>query len=139
MPVSPVPPGVTVREFVPGDVIFRQDDDPREEAFLIHAGRVEIRRRVRGTDRVVRVLNRGEILGELALFRGTAHSASAIALEPVTLLVVPAGRLHRLVRTSPALAVALIRQLALRLREAEGLAEASRDRPRRGRPSPPSA
>ena len=117
--MPPPPPGVRVRSFAPGDTIFREGDDSGGEAFLIHAGRVEIRRRRGGADRVVRVLRRGDLLGELALFRGSAHSASAIALEAVTLLVVPAGRLEHLVRTSPALAVALIRQLALRLREAE--------------------
>jgi CRP-like cAMP-binding protein len=40
-------------------------------------------------------------------------------VEPVTLLVIPAKRLYHMVRTNPGLAVALIRQLATRMREAE--------------------
>jgi len=102
-----------------GATIFREGDDPRGEAFLVHAGRVEVRRRADGRDYPVRVLGKGDLLGELALFRGTAHSASPVAIEPVTLLVIPARQLYGLVLTRPRLAVALIRQLATRLREAE--------------------
>jgi len=111
--------GLTSRAVGTGEAIFREGDDPRGEAFLVQAGRVEIRRRVGGTDRAIRVLPAGELVGELALFRGTPHSASAVALEPTTVLVIPAARLLSLVRSRPSLAVALIRQLAERLREAE--------------------
>jgi CRP-like cAMP-binding protein len=114
---------VPTRVLDAGEVIFREGDDPRGEAFLVHAGRVEVRRRIGSEDRLVRVVGRGDLLGELALFRDTLHSASAIAVEPVTLLVIPANRLHQMVRTNPGLAVALIRQLALRLREAEQSSE----------------
>jgi CRP-like cAMP-binding protein len=107
------------RTYPAGAVIFREGDDHRGEAFVVHAGKVEIRRKTDGEECRVRVLGQGDLLGELALFRGTPHSASAIALEPVTLLVIPAQRLEDLVRARPALAVALIRQLANRLREAE--------------------
>ena len=47
-----------------------------------------------------------------AFFREGAHSATAVALEVVLLLVIPADRLERIVRTNPELAIALIRQLA---------------------------
>ena len=111
--------GTLTRTVSAGEVIFREGDDTGGEAFVVHAGRVEIRKRMGEEDCRLRVLGTGDLLGELALFRGTAHSASAIALEPVTLLVIPAERLDEMVRTRPGLAVALIRQLASRLREAE--------------------
>lgn len=110
---------IPTRSFPAGEVIFREGDDHRGEAFVVHAGKVEIRKKTDGEECRVRVLGQGDLLGELALFRGTPHSASAIALEPVTLLVIPAQRLEELVRAHPTLAVALIRQLANRLREAE--------------------
>ena len=113
--------GVPKRTFKTGETIFREGDDPRGEAFLIHRGRVEVRRRVSGKDRPVRLLGRGDLLGELALFRGAFHSASAIALDPVTVLVIPVSQLYRLVRTRPGLAVALIQQLATKLAEAEAV------------------
>ena len=77
----------TTRSFRAGEVIFREGDDPRDEAFMIHAGRVEVHKRVGREQRLLRVLLRGELLGELG----------------------------HLVRTNPALAVAIIRDLSTKL------------------------
>lgn len=110
---------VPTREFKPGDSIFREGDDARGEAYMVHLGKVEIRKRFGDDDRVLRVLGKGELIGEIALFRPAPRSASAVAAEPVTLLVISANRLDHMVRTNPALAIALIRQLATRLLEAE--------------------
>lgn len=118
--------GIPTRRFPAGEVIFREGEEHRDEAFVVHAGTVEIRKTLGGAERRLRVLGKGELFGELALFRDTPHSASAIALEPVTVLVIPAPRLEMMVRERPALAVALIRQLANRLREVEEHAYASR-------------
>ena len=119
---------VPTRTFNPGDVIFREGDDPKGEAFLVHIGRVEIRKLMAGEERLLAVLKKGELLGELALFRNAPRSATAIAAEPVTLMVIPANRLDHMVRSNPALAVAMIRDLANRMLAAEELAR---------RPAPP--
>src|SRR5262249_12127648 len=96
--------------------------------------------------------------GEFALFRNAPRAATAIAAEPVTLMVLPANRLDHMVRTNPALANALIRDLVNRMlaaedraREAEARADAAqslaarervttacprRHRGRQGRPHP---
>jgi Cyclic nucleotide-binding domain len=42
--------------FQPGEVIFREGDDPQGEAYLVHEGTVEARRRVDGTDRLLNTL-----------------------------------------------------------------------------------
>ena len=65
--------------------------------------------------RLLRVLVRGELLGELGLFGSAPRSATAVAVEAVTLVVIPAKRLNHLVRTNPALAVAIIRDLSTKL------------------------
>lgn len=104
--------GMAARAFEPGEVIFRQGDPGKREAYLVHGGRVEVRRRGSRGERVLRTLAKGDLLGEVALFSDAPHSATALALERVTLLVVPADRLENLVRTRPSVAIALIRQLA---------------------------
>ena len=71
-----------------------------------------MRRHENGDERVLRTLSQGDLLGEVALFRAAPHSATAIALDAVTLIVISGERLEDLVRTKPALALALIRQLA---------------------------
>jgi CRP/FNR family transcriptional regulator len=121
---------VPTRQFKAGEVIFREGDDPRGEAFMIHAGRVEIRKLVTGEERALRVIGKGELLGELALFRNAPRSATAVAVEPVTLLVIPANRLDHLVRTNPGLALALIKDLSGRMLAAEERAREAEARAR---------
>ncbi len=110
---------VPTRTFKPGDVIFREGDDAKGEAFMVHLGRVEIRKQIGGEDRLLNTLAKGELLGHLALFRNAPRSASATAAEAVTLMVISANRLDHLVRANPALAIALIRDLAGMLLSAE--------------------
>jgi CRP/FNR family transcriptional regulator len=110
---------VPTKTFQPGDVIFREGDDAKGEAFMVHLGRVEIRKRIGGEERLLNTLAKGELLGHLALFRNAPRSATAIAAEAVTLMVIPANRLDHLVRANPALALALIRDLARMLLAAE--------------------
>jgi hypothetical protein len=82
------------------------------EAYLVHKGKVEVRKLVDGEERALKILRQGDLLGELALFRAAPHSATAVAAERVTLLVISADRLEQMIRAHPRLAMALIRQLA---------------------------
>jgi CRP-like cAMP-binding protein len=88
----------------------------------VHKGTVEVRSRLEGAEGFLRILRHGDLLGEVAFFRGGAHSATAAALELVLLLVIPADRLEHIVRTNPELAIALIRQLARMVAREEGSA-----------------
>ena len=103
---------VPSRTFKPGEVIFRQGDAGIGEAYLVHEGKVEVRKQLDGEEQVLRILVKGDLLGEVALFRDAPHSATAVAVERVTVLVISADRLEHMVRTHPGLAIALIRQLA---------------------------
>jgi CRP-like cAMP-binding protein len=111
---------VPTRTYKPGDFIFREGDAANGEAYMVHEGRVEIRRQFGQEERVLRVLGKGELLGEIALFTNAPRSAHAVAGEPVTLMVIPSNRLEHLVRANPSLALALIKQLARQMIEAEG-------------------
>ena len=119
---------IPTRTFNPGDVIFKEGDDPKGEAFMVHIGKVEIRKLVVGEQRLLTTIGQGQLLGELGLFLQAPRSATAIAAEPVTLMVIPANRLDHMVRSNPALASALIKDLANRMLRAE---EVARDAERR--------
>ena len=124
------------RTFKAGDVIFKEGDDAKSEAFLVHEGKVEIRKNIGGEERLLRTLGKGELLGELALFRNAPRSAAAIAAEAVTLLIIPANRLDTLMRVNPLLAMAMVRDYSGRMlaaeeraREAEKRASKAEERP----------
>lgn len=100
------------RRLQPGEVIFREGDDPRGEAYLIHAGQVEIRKRFDSTERVLASLGEGELFGEMALLRRSPRSASAVAVAETELLVLRAERLEWLVRNRPQVALEMLRRLS---------------------------
>ena len=101
------------RRFKQGELIFKEGDDAKDEAFVIHAGTIEIRRSFDGVERVVNRIGEGEPLGEMAVFRGGARrSASAVAAEDVELLVIKEERLEWLVRNRPQLALELLKRLS---------------------------
>ena len=110
---------VPSRTFKAGEVIFKEGDDPKSEAFLVHEGKVEVRKNLGGEEKVLNVLTKGQLLGELALFRNAPRSATAIAVEPVTLLLIPANRLEGLMRINPSLAMAIVKDLSGRMLAAE--------------------
>jgi CRP-like cAMP-binding protein len=98
--------------FEAGDVIFRKGDDSKNEAYLIHQGAVEVRRQVDGEERALNTLGKGDLLGEVALFRDGPHSVTAVAIDQVILIPISAHRLESMVLANPKLAIELIRQLA---------------------------
>ena len=108
-PIGEVP----TRTFNPGDVIFKEGDDAKSEAFLVHQGKVEIRKNLGGEEKLLRELSQGQLLGEFALFRNIPRSATAIAADAVTLMVIPANRLDAMVRTNDGFQIA---ELDLELR-----------------------
>jgi len=118
------------RTFKAGEVIFKEGDDAKGEAFLVHEGKVEVRKFLGGEDKLLRVLGKGELLGEFALFTNAPRSATALAAGPVTLLLIPANRLDAMVRTNPALAMAIIKDLVGRMLAAEERAREAENRAR---------
>jgi len=100
------------RKFRTGDVIFREGDDAHGEAYVVHAGAVEIRRSFDGAERVLNRLGEGELLGDLALFRKGPRSASAVATSDTELLIIKDERLEWLIRNRPQLTVELLKRLS---------------------------
>ena len=99
--------------FKAGEAIFLEGDNPHGEAYVIHSGRVEIRRRFDGVERVLAALGDGELLGDIALFRtSAARSAAAVAQSDVELLVIKAERLDWLIHNRPQLTKELLRRLS---------------------------
>ncbi len=108
-----------LRRFSAGQHVFREGDDPKGEAYLVHSGKVAIRKSVRGQEQTLRTLTEGQLFGEIALFSSVPRSASALAEGEVTVFVIPGDRLEHFVRTNPALAVDLIRNLSRCVLDAE--------------------
>ena len=80
--------------------------------YVVLDGTVSVRRRGLPVLR----LGMGSVFGEMALLDGHQRSATVMADEPVLCLTIEQSRFLRLLRSEPAIAIALLQELAARLR-----------------------
>lgn len=108
----------TVRvELAARDYLFSANESAAE-LHVVLSGRLEI---VSPGGEVLREIGPGSVLGELAVVTDSSRSASARARRDCELLSINGPRFQALLRADPALGFALLRQLAVQLRESAGL------------------
>ena len=106
-----------------GTVLF-QEDDRGEEMYVIQAGKVKISKKVRGVDKTLAMLEKGEFFGEMSILNDKPRSATAETVEDSDLLVIDRKTFDTLIRGNPEITVRFIKRLADRLREANEQMEA---------------
>jgi len=99
-----------VREFQRGDHVWRAGE-PAEYLTVIVRGRVKIVRHGETGDVILELFGEGEPVGAIAVYNYMPYPASAVCLEPVTLLMVPRRDYFELLDRNPDFARAIIREL----------------------------
>jgi CRP-like cAMP-binding protein len=92
--------------------------------FILQSGRVKISKRIRGVEKTLATLEKGEFFGEMAILNDKPRSASAETLEACDMLVIDRKTFDALIRGNSEIAVRFIKRLADRLREANDQMEA---------------
>ncbi|HTJ46713.1 MAG TPA: Crp/Fnr family transcriptional regulator [Kofleriaceae bacterium] len=110
------------RDYDAGTVLFREGD-PGDFMYVVHAGEVEIRRKVGDHERVLAVLPAGEFFGEMALINQRPRSATAVVRVPSRLLVIEPRTFEAMIRGKTEIAVRMIKTLAARLERANNQIE----------------
>ena len=87
----------TERSLAPGEFLFRRGE-PAETFYLVTGGRLAVERT---PDRVVHVLEEGDLVGELSFIDETPHTQSVRALEEATVLEFAVGDLTTIVEEHP--------------------------------------
>lgn len=91
---------------------------------VVAEGAVEIRQvSLRGREQVLHAEGAGATLGEAPLFDGGGYIASAVAVEPSRLVMVPKDAVLDLCRRHPAVALSMLEEMAKRVRRFAGLVE----------------
>jgi CRP-like cAMP-binding protein len=91
---------------------------------VIADGAVEMRQvSPRGREQVLHAEGAGATLGEAPLFDGEGYIASAVAVEPTRIVLVPREAVLDLCRRHPAVALSMLEALARRVRRFAGLVE----------------
>lgn len=91
-----------LHRFSPGAVIVRQGDQA-DAAYIITQGRCEVRKADAskpGGHAVLRVMGQGEVFGETAIFADAPRSASVVAIDEVSAVVVDRAAIEHLTETS---------------------------------------
>lgn len=103
-------------QLAPGEVLFHEGD-AGDQAFVVTAGEVEIRKAAGTRDALVAVRTEGEVIGEMALIEASPRSATVLARTATELLSIPKAALDDLLETSPSAARAVFGPLMRRVRE----------------------
>jgi CRP/FNR family cyclic AMP-dependent transcriptional regulator len=106
------------REFKRGDVLFREGE-PGKEMYVIQAGKVNITKTVRDTEKILATLGAGEFFGEMAILNNKPRSAGAKMADDGKLLVIDPRTFEAMIRGNVEIAVRLIKKLSDRLQEAD--------------------
>ena len=96
------------------------EDDLGQNLFIIKRGRVKISRiDESGGEVIFAILGEGEFFGELSIIDGQTRSATVTSLEDVELLVLRRGDFLDLLTQYPQISIALLRELASRIRKSD--------------------
>jgi CRP/FNR family cyclic AMP-dependent transcriptional regulator len=106
------------RSFAAGEALFREGE-PAKEAFLLQEGRVRLLKRVRMVERSLMVVRPGDLFGESALLDATARNSTAVALTDGVALALERDTFRSLLENHPSIAMRVIDQLTIRVRDAE--------------------
>jgi serine/threonine protein kinase len=95
------------------------EGEPGHAAFVIESGTCEVIRSIEGKPRLIRVMEAGEVFGEMAILSPGVRTATVRALEATTLLEITADTLEGELDSMKPWMGALVRTLAQRFRERE--------------------
>lgn len=110
---------VTRRSATRGSIIMAAGD-PTESLYIILAGRLKVMMSdAEGKEVILSLLGAGEIFGEMGLIDDAPRSASVVAIEPCELLVITRRDFKKCMAENSEMAMAVMRGLVRRLREAD--------------------
>ena len=107
------------RDIAEGERIFSVGE-PGDSLYIVGSGSVELFVKDNtGAKIVLTVCEPGQVFGELSLFDGGARTATAVCLEPATLLVLDRDDLLAFLRRHPDAALDLLTTMGQRMRSAD--------------------
>ncbi len=99
----------------PKNTMICSEAEPGDELYIIQKGTIKVTKIVDDKEVLLALLKQGDIFGEMALLENKPRSASGIAYEDVTVMVVNRANFQRMVTTQPQLITRLTQLLAERI------------------------
>jgi CRP/FNR family cyclic AMP-dependent transcriptional regulator len=109
---------------IPANTVLFHEGDRGEDMYIIQSGKVKISKRIRGVEKTLATLDKGEFFGEMAILNDKPRSATAETIEDCEMLSIDRKTFDTLIRGNAEIAVRFIKRLADRLRETNEQMEA---------------
>ena len=106
------------RTFKPGEIIF-SEYEPGNTFYFIQYGDVKVVKNTGQNEHTLDILHKSEIFGEMAILDKSPRTASAIAINAVTLLEFTGENFEILMRSYPQIAIKLLRVFSRRIHNAK--------------------
>lgn len=106
------------KQYNTGEIIFCEFE-PGNSFYLIQTGRVKISKVVKDKEKTMDILGVGDIFGEMAILEEQPRSATATAIEPVTLLHFDRDNFVSMMMSQPQLAFKLLVVFSKRIYDAK--------------------
>lgn len=107
--------------FQKGEIIYHEGD-PLEYLYIVHVGRVKIYKLFEsGKEQLLRILEPGEFLGELALFTDKVMDSYAEAIVKSEICAIHRRDIQELMKTHPTIPLKILSEFSERLDETEYL------------------
>lgn len=99
-----------------GEIIFFENDD-YGGLYLLVSGRVKLSMlSPEGKEKVLNILQEGDIMGEISFFDLDPHPITAEAMEKARIVIIPREKLEEIIVNKPELALKIIESLAKKTR-----------------------
>lgn len=106
------------RTFTPGEIVF-SEYEPGNTFYFIQSGNVRLIKNAGQNERTLDVLQQSEMFGEMAILDKSPRTASAFAINEVTLLEFTEENFEILIRGNPRIAIKLLKVFATRIHKAK--------------------
>jgi CRP-like cAMP-binding protein len=111
---------ITRERTYPKNSVILFEDDPGDALYVVAQGQVKVVLIGEdGREVILSVLGEGMFFGEMALIDDEPRSAHVIAMEDSTLLVLRREDFESILKQTPSIALALLRELSRRLRRVD--------------------
>ncbi|MCK5266976.1 MAG: Crp/Fnr family transcriptional regulator [Spirochaetes bacterium] len=100
--------------FTPGQVVFLEYE-PGDGFYVIQSGRVKISKVVKENEKMLDILEPGDVFGEMAIIENAPRSATAVAMDHVKALSFNKQNFEMLLQSNPAMALKLLKIFAKRI------------------------
>jgi len=102
------------RTFKQGEIIF-SEFEPGDTFYLIQSGRVQLAKLAGDLERTLDILYPSEMFGEMAILENSPRSATAIALDEVTVLEFNSQNFEIMLLGNPQMALKLLKMFCKRI------------------------